>query len=175
MLHIIDLEKANYKLHGRTVFQGISISIENRKGSCRSGVDKDGHEWSTQMKGAHYGRITGVNRKGADGEHVDVFLGPDRKSTQVFIVHIRHADSEKYDEDKVFLGFGSKEEAKKIFDANYDKTGRKLYMGMTPMDISTFKQRLEIQSEGMIKSLAGSVNFHSKTSNKLLCMENITG
>jgi hypothetical protein len=145
---------ANHKLHGKMDFQGLEISVENRAGSVRSGVDKDGHKWRTKMKGAHYGRIVAVPRKGSDGEHVDVFVKvkPD-KGSQVFIVHINHADTGKFDEDKGFLGFGSKKEAKAAFDANYDKAGRKLYGGMTEMDMSTFKQRLELKSRQMIKSL----------------------
>ena len=36
---------ANYKLDGRTEFRGLQISIENKKGSVRKGVDKDGTPW----------------------------------------------------------------------------------------------------------------------------------
>jgi len=152
---IIDLEKAAYKLQGRTDFQGLNISIENRKGSVRRGVDKDGHEWQTKMKHAYgYIRLSDeVRRKGADGDHVDCFIGPSRGSERVFVVHLNRADNEKFDEDKVFLGFDSKDEAKAAFDANYDKVGQRLYGGMTEMDMSAFKQRLAARSKGMIKSL----------------------
>lgn len=152
---IIDLEKAAYKLQGRMDFQGLNISIENRKGSVRRGVDKDGHEWQTKMKHAYgYIRLSdGVRRKGADGDHVDCFIGPSRGSERVFVVHLNRADNGKFDEDKVFLGFDSKDEAKAAFDANYDKVGQRLYGGMTEMDMSAFKQRLAARSKGMIKSL----------------------
>ena len=152
---IIDLEKAAYKLHGQMDFQGLNISIENRKGSVRKGVDKDGHEWRTKMKHAYgYIRMSDeVRRKGSDGDHVDCFIGPDKTSEKVFVVHLNRADDGKFDEDKVFLGFGSKDEAKAAFDANYDKIGRKLFGGMTEMDMSAFKQRLATQSKGMIKSI----------------------
>ena len=148
---ILDLEKANYKLHGRMDFQGLNISVENRKGSVRSGMDKDGHKWSTKMVDS-YGRIIGIPRKGSDGEHVDVFVGPDKTSQKVFIIHINHADTGKFDEDKCFLGFSNKDAAMASFQAHYDKAGQKLFGGITEMDMSNFKRRLEVQSEGVIKS-----------------------
>ncbi len=153
---IIDLEKKAYKLQGRTDFQGLNISIENRKGSVRKGVDKDGHEWRTKMKHAYgYIRLSDeVRRKGADDDHIDCFIGPSRGSERVFVVHMNRADNGKFDEDKVFLCFDSKEDAKAAFMANYDKIGQKLFGGMTEMDMSVFKQRLAIQSKGMIKSLS---------------------
>lgn len=159
---VIDLEKAAYKLQGRMDFQGLKISIENRKGSVRRGVDKDGHEWRTKMKHAYgYIRMSdGVRRKGTDGDHVDCFIGPSRGSEKVFVVHLNRADNGKFDEDKVFLGFDSKEAAKSAFDANYDKLGRKLFGGMTAMDMTVFKQRLAVKSKGMIKSLRPPVYFY---------------
>jgi len=52
----------NYrKLH--TTVHGMNLSIENEKGSTRSGVGKDGKKWSVAMP-AHYGYIKGTT--GAD-------------------------------------------------------------------------------------------------------------
>lgn len=162
---VIDLEKAAYKLQGRMNFQGLNISIENRKGSIRKGVDKDGHEWRTKMKHAYgYIRLSDeVRRKGADGDHVDCFIGPSRGSEKVFVVHMNRADNGKFDEDKVFLGFDSKDDAIAAFKLNYDKVGQKLFGGVTEMDISAFKQRLAIRSKGMIKSLRINGNAVKKT------------
>ena len=156
---VIDLEKAAYKLQGRMDFQGLKISIENRKGSVRRGVDKDGHVWATKMKHAYgYIRLSdGVKRKGSDGDHVDCFIGPNKASEKVYIVHLNHADTGKFDEDKCFLGFGSKKEAKAAFDSNYDAAGRRLYGGMLEMDMTIFKQRLSVQSKGIIKSMLNVV------------------
>lgn len=154
-LIVVDLEKAAYKLQGRMDFQGLNISIENRKGSVRSGVDKDGHPWKTKMKHAYgYIRMSDeVRRKGSDGDHVDCFIGPDKTSEKVFIAHLNRADTGAFDEDKCFLGFQSKDDAMAAFKANYDKAGQELFGGMTEMDMSVFKQRLTVQSKGMIKSL----------------------
>lgn len=154
-LLVVDLEKAAYKLQGRMDFQGLNVSIENRKGSVRRGVDNDGHEWRTKMAHAYgYIRLSDeVRRKGADGDHIDCFIGPFRGSERVFVVHLNRADNGKFDEDKVLLGFDSKADAMAAFKANYDKVGQKLFGGMTEMDMSTFKQRLAVQSKGLIKSL----------------------
>lgn len=111
------LADAEHKLHGHTTHQGLSIAIENRKGSVRSGVDKDGTPWRTVMKHP-YGYIKGS--KGADGEEVDCFVGPSKDSPHVFVVHQRKADGKSYDEDKVMLGFKSEGHARKGYLKHYD-------------------------------------------------------
>lgn len=153
--HVLDLQKAAYKLQGRCIFQGLQISIENRRGSIRSGVDKDGHKWSTKMRHA-YGYIRGVRREGSDGDKLDCFLGTHPDSEKVFILHLNRADNGKFDEDKVYLGFADKDEVKASFKLHYDKAGQMLFGGITELDMSTFKKRLNVQSRGMIKSQIGS-------------------
>lgn len=110
-------EKVGFKLQGHTEFQGLPIAIENRKGSVRKGKDRDGNEWRTKM--VHpYGYIK--RTKGADGEGVDVFVGPDKESPHAFVVHQKDKETGEYDEDKVMLGFRSKKQAKEAFLAHYD-------------------------------------------------------
>lgn len=147
---LIDLRKANYKLQGRLNFQGLNVSIENRKGSVRSGVDKDGHEWRTKMAHA-YGRIIGIKRQGQDGEKLDCFIGPDKASQKVFIIHINHADTGEFDEDKCYLGFESKDAVMSSFQKHYDKAGQKLFGGISEMSMDAFKKKLEEDSDEMIK------------------------
>lgn len=110
-------EKKSYKLQGHTEVQGIPVAIENRKGSVRKGKDEDGHEWRTKMKHP-YGYIKGT--KGADGEEVDAYVGPDKEAPAAFVVHQRDKETGKYDEDKVMLGFKSKKEAKEAFLKHYN-------------------------------------------------------
>jgi len=112
-----NIRKYAYVLEGHTTFQGLPISIENDKGSVRRGVDKDGKPWKTEMK-FPYGYIDGT--KGADGEEVDVYVGPDKDAEDAYVVQQRKKDTGEYDEDKVMLGFGSKEEAKDAFLAHYN-------------------------------------------------------
>ena len=57
---------------GHLTLQGLDIALENPKGSTRSGTDQDGRPWQSTM--AHdYGYIK--RTQGADGDHVDVFIG----------------------------------------------------------------------------------------------------
>jgi hypothetical protein len=111
------LEKRGYKLQGQTEVQGIPIAIENQKGSVRKGTDRDGHRWRTRMS-RPYGYIKGT--KGADGDEVDAFVGPNKKSPNAFVVHQRKPDGKGYDEDKVILGVNTKAEARRLFLQHYD-------------------------------------------------------
>ena len=110
-------DKVAFKLQGHTKHQGIPIAIENRKGSVRKGVDKDGKPWRTVMK-MPYGYIKGS--KGADGEEIDCYVGPDKDAPNAYVVHQRKADGTGYDEDKVLLGMKDKEEAKKKYLQHYN-------------------------------------------------------
>lgn len=105
----------NYKM-GHPVLQGMPITIENPKGSTRSGTDEDGHEWSIELK-HHYGYIKGT--EGADGDKVDVFIGDNVDSDQVFVVD--QVDHQRdFDEHKVILGATTEAEATEIYLSNYE-------------------------------------------------------
>jgi hypothetical protein len=53
-------EAGNYR-KGHVTIQGIEITIENAKGSIRSGVNKNGTPWSVKMP-THYGYIVRVSQ-----------------------------------------------------------------------------------------------------------------
>lgn len=90
--------------------RGLDIVIENPKGSIRHGK-----EWAQKM--AHdYGYIEGT--VGADGDEVDVFVGPDPESDTLYIIDQNKASGE-FDEHKVMLGFSNIAEAKDAYHANY--------------------------------------------------------
>jgi len=110
-------EKRAYKLQGKTEVQGIPISIENRKGSVRKGTDSDGNEWKTKML-LPYGYVRGT--RGADGEPVDAYVGPDKEAPDAYVVHQRDKETGKYDEDKIFFGMKSKKDVKEAFLKHYD-------------------------------------------------------
>lgn len=104
-------------VHGHTEFQGLPIAIENRKGSVREGVGKDGKPWRTVMKHP-YGYIKGT--KGADGDEVDCFVGPMKDGHHAYVVHQRKEDGKTYDEDKVMLGFRSEDHARQEYLKHYN-------------------------------------------------------
>lgn len=110
-------ESGNYS-KGHLTYNGLSLAIENPKGSYRSGIGEDGNEWKTLMVN-DYGYIK--RTEGADGDHVDVFIGDDHDSDQVFVVNQINPGTGLFDEHKVMLGFASEESARAGYLANYEK------------------------------------------------------
>lgn len=106
------LTYSGYKLQGRTRLYGMDISIENKKGTYRKGVDSDGHKWKTLMH-YDYGYIRGT--VGTDSDHVDCYIGPDKNSKKVYVIHQNNPITHKYDEDKCMLCFESADAAKKAY------------------------------------------------------------
>ena len=109
-------KKGNYK-KGHPRVQGMDMTIENPKGSVRTGVDEGGQKWSQKMD-AHYGYIK--RTQGADGDHVDVFLGPDAETADTFYVVNQNKKDGSFDEVKTMIGYSSIEEAKQAYLANYE-------------------------------------------------------
>ena len=94
-------EAGNYQ-KGHVNLHGLDISIENPRGSARSGVSPEGKKWETTLA-HHYGYIRGT--KGKDKDHLDVFIGPNPDSELVFVVDQVDPKTGKFDEHKVMLGF----------------------------------------------------------------------
>lgn len=108
-------ESGDYK-KGHAKIQDFDIAIENPKGSVRSGVDKDGKEWSQEMHNT-YGYFEGT--KGKDSDDVDCFIGPNPLSEDIFVIDQLDKDG-NFDEHKVMLGFDSSEEALEAYLSNYE-------------------------------------------------------
>ena len=128
------LTYSGHKLQGRTKLYGMDISIENKKGSYRSGTDKDGHKWHTYMN-YDYGYIR--ETVGTDSDHVDCYIGSDKDAKKVYIIHQNDPVTHKYDEDKCMLCFSSAADAKKAYRKQYDRPG--FYGSMTTMTVDEFK------------------------------------
>lgn len=108
-------EAGNYK-KGHIRLDGHNITIENPKGSTRSGKDADGKEWHVKMN-YDYGYIRCT--KGVDGDHIDVYLGPDQENGKVFVVDQIDQKSGKFDEHKVMYGFPDAESAREAYLSQY--------------------------------------------------------
>lgn len=123
-------EAGNYKKGHIANLNGVRVSIENPRGSVRRGVSPDGKAWETKLA-HHYGDVTGT--KGADGDAVDVFVGPRPDSDKIFVVDQRNADG-SFDEHKVMFGFTSEAAAREGYLANYEPgwTGLGAITEMTP-------------------------------------------
>lgn len=128
-------QAGNYK-KAHVKFQGLDITIENPVGSERSGVDPDGNTWSNTIK-HDYGYIKRTT--GADGDHVDVFIGKDTDSDKVFVIDQPHKNG-KFDEHKIMLGFKGRAQAVAAYKGNYQK-GWKVGP-VTEMTVGDFKQWL---------------------------------
>lgn len=111
------IEAGNYK-KGHVKVHGLDISIENPKGSIRSGKRPDGSEWSHTMSD-HYGYIK--RTVGADNEHIDSYVGSNPDSDKVFIVDQLDQQTGEFDEHKVMLGFNDLDTATKAYQSNFDK------------------------------------------------------
>lgn len=102
----------------RVSLQGHNITIETLKGTERSGIDEGGQKWSVTMKN-HYGELDGTI--GYDGDPIDVFIGPNPKEGEIYVVDQITPQNPSFDESKVMLGFDSAEEAKEAYMSNYEK------------------------------------------------------
>ena len=136
-------EAGNYK-KGHVKVAGFNISIEQPRGSVRSGTDANGKKWSVTMNNT-YGYMT--DNVGVDGDHLDVFLSNDIDSwdqQNVYVVDQYNLDG-TFDEHKVMLGFNDMDEATDAYFSNYDSSWRtskrKIITSTVPMDI--FKKWIE--------------------------------
>lgn len=112
-------EAGNYK-KGHVQIGTFNVTIEQPKGSVRSGVDADGKKWETEMQNT-YGYIRGT--EGVDGDHIDVFLSDDIDGWdghKVFVVDQRNANG-SFDEHKVMLGFNDINDAEAAYMSNYEE------------------------------------------------------
>lgn len=125
----------NYKM-GHVKIGAFDVTIENPKGSERSGTDANGKKWSVKMNNT-YGYIRGT--EGVDGDHIDVFLAEDMDKWDgkyVFVVDQYNPDG-TFDEHKVMLGFNSTEEARSAYLSNYEKgweNGRRIVVARIKTD-----------------------------------------
>lgn len=136
-----DEQKAagNYR-KGRCTLWGLPITLENPRGSVRRGVTREGDPWETTMP-HHYGYIRRTESE-ADGDHIDVFIGPDLESELVFVVDQLQPATGRFDEHKVMLGFRSAAEARQAYEDAY-QAGWKGLESITPMTLPAFKAWLE--------------------------------
>lgn len=130
-------EAGNYK-KGHIKVHGFDVSIENPAGGKRRGQDKNGKKWEVAMP-AHYGYIRGT--EGKDKDHLDVYVGPNEQSDQVFIVDQIDPASGEFDEHKILMGFDSYEEAKAAYDGAFsDGSGPARSGAVTALDVDAFKK-----------------------------------
>lgn len=153
-------KSGNYK-KGHVKFGGYDYTIENPKGSYRSGVDENGKEWKQKMNDT-YGYIRG--KFGKDGDHLDMFINDnadlDSWNGDVFVVDQVNQDG-TFDEHKVMYGYDSLEEAKKAYLSNYEKGWTGLG-NITRVSKAGFDKWLD-KSNRKLKPFADYADITSKT------------
>lgn len=159
-------EAENYRT-GKAKWRGLDLSIENKKGSVRSKVGPDGKTaWSVTMP-AHYGRILGTT--GADGDHVDFYMGDDEGSEAVFVVDQIDPKTGKFDEHKVILGTKDEAEARKLYEGGFsDGSGASRMGAMTMWSAGDFDT--QIKNPDRWKSPVGAIpktNSANRLTNKI--------
>jgi hypothetical protein len=163
-------EKTIYKLQDKYNYQGLPIDVENKAGSIRKSEPGVTPKWETKM-GYDYGCIRNtmakdkeavdvfVNKK-SKGKKIDHHTG-EEVDTDVYIIHQKQIWKSKnwnngrcpdchkhhtecnhaYDEDKVMLGFESKEAAIKAYLEQYDS---KRFLGpVSTYTLPEFKEKLK--------------------------------
>ena len=135
-------EAGNYK-KGHVQVGVFDITIEQPKGSVRSGVDANGNKWETTMQNT-YGYIRGT--EGVDGDHIDVFLSDDIdgwNGSRVFVVDQYNEDG-SFDEHKVMLGFNETDDAEAAYFANYDNDWAKKHKTVvTGVNLEDFEKWID--------------------------------
>lgn len=138
-MHVADptpaqAEAGNYR-KGHMRWAGMEISVETPKGGTRRA--KDG-SWTVQHMPAHYGYIRGT--EGADGDHVDIYLGDHPQADVVWVIDQVDAKTGEFDEHKVMAGFPNRAAAVDAYNRGFsDGRGPDRMGAMTPMHVARFK------------------------------------
>jgi hypothetical protein len=147
----------------RIAAAGIEIAIENPLGTIRSGTNSDGSDWKVTMTN-HYGYVVGST--GADGDEVDVYVGTNPDSEEVFIIRQAvYGDWDKVDEDKVMLFFNSEQEATEAYLRHY--SDKRFLHSLITMDMEKFKKKIFTHEGKIIKSVFDIQQLNHECENRL--------
>ena len=133
-----EIEAGNYQ-KGKFWVWGLQVTIETPAGTTRRGTDRNGKEWSHRLP-YHYGYIRRT-KSAADGDQVDVFIGPDPASEILFVVD-QQTPGGRFDEHKVMLGWTNEREAKQAYLDSYTP-GWQGFGGITAMTVPDFVEWLD--------------------------------
>ena len=138
---------ANNARLGHAIVSGLNLSIETPKGRTRFDRKNKPPKWEVPNFPADYGRIKGT--KAADGEGVDIFIGPNAKSTRAFVIDQIDPATGKYDEAKTFLGFDSPAHAASAYDLAFpDGSGPTRRPAMAELSVANLKKWLRQGNPG---------------------------
>ena len=129
-------EAGNYR-KGHVRVHGLDVVIETARGMIRRATDGS---WRVRMP-EHYGYIKRTT--GADGDHVDAYVGRHKDSDRVFVIDQLDHRTGKFDEHKVMLNFKDEAEAVAQYEKAFnDGNGRARLGNIHEMNPAEFKQWL---------------------------------
>jgi hypothetical protein len=131
-------QAGNYR-KGHVSVHGLRISIENPRGSVRTGMTDEGRIWRQQMS-HDYGYIKGS--EGNDGDQVDCFIGDHPESHLVYVIDQIDPKTGRFDEHKAVLGSRNEREARAVYQANYP-SGWKGIGAITALPMGEFHEWLD--------------------------------
>lgn len=143
---------------------GLRIVVELHAGDTRTWTMPDGSTRSAPML-YDYGYIDGVI--GADGEDVDVYLGPDigrlamreklgemygmpELATVYVVDQLRAPDFKELDEQKLMLGWSDATSARDAYQAQYRDP--RFFGGITAIPMREFRKQLLVADDGIIRA-----------------------
>jgi hypothetical protein len=140
--------RKGFRLSGRAEVCGMLIAIEQEPGDIRTWADRNGDSGFVVMR-CPYGFFENVI--GADGEHLDVYLGPDPEPETVYIVNQRKKLPEGkgfagFDEQKVMLGFSNADHARRAYLEHYDD--ERFLGSMEEISLHDFKRFVDGEGNG---------------------------
>lgn len=107
------LKLANDPIKEKIEVSGVPVWLEWKSGETREYKGKGGKIAFSKLMKHHYGYIP--NTMDADGEELDAYVGPNRSSNTAWVIKQLKKDG-SFDENKVMMGFASKEDAKSSYD-----------------------------------------------------------
>lgn len=146
--------EANNRQLGHATWNDLPVSMEVAKGGTRKMVNPEtGEPVEVTHAGAAYGYIKGT--KGADGMHVDLYMGDKPESPHVFVVDEKDRDTGKFRQHKVMAGFDTERDAFAAYVQTSTK-GMDTVGGITPMSVPQLKQWLAGDTTKPLKKEAGA-------------------
>lgn len=123
---------------------GLDVSIENPKGSVRRGKGANGQEWESPPLPADYGYAK--RTLGKDGDHLDIYIGPNPQSDKVFVIDQNDLKTGRFDEHKNVLGANSEQEAIDLYTGSFSdgpEAAKKRIRSVTEVSAAEFKEWAE--------------------------------
>jgi hypothetical protein len=126
---------ANDPIKEKIEVAGVPVWLEWKSGETREYRGKGGKIAFSKLMKHHYGYIP--NTMDADGEELDAYVGPSRSSNTAWVIKQLKKDG-SFDENKVMMGFTSKEDAKSSYD-HHMGGAKERFGGIKEVPVSALK------------------------------------